>query len=610
MDALTEQFSVILNNVIEERYVSLLPPLLAPEKFSIQDRNKKQISRGFSAFVLSKLFGLTPQTAANFVVDDYEDNGIDAFYYDKNEETLFLVQSKLRRKEMFSQADANEFCKGIRLFIRQEFHKFNINFQNKLHDAEEAIENCSKIKLIIAYTGNGVAKHARDSLNELLEDPNLDEDRLDQCVQEFNSQEIVKFLLEEQEIQKVDTKIRFIKYQKIESPRNTVFGLVRLKDLVELHKKFDKSLYQKNIRFYLGSSKSGVNSSIKQTLTSEQDKFFYFNNGITAVCDTLELKDSKNSEKNVKVRGFSIVNGAQTVASSAEFCFENPQIDIDDAKVFLTIIQAPSESVFEKKITKSRNHQNPVQMASFAALDDEQERLRKEVALLGVSYHYRPEVDVIGDEKNIHRMDVIRSLACLKLDSRLPALLKLDISRISDPDSNFYKTIFNSSLIGFTLINTVSLYKRFHEKQLEIQNASKGFEKLVYRHAFFVMLYVFMKKFIELVHTCQIIDWSDFEIEISLEIDELRQNCFDLADRNKLEGKGALAFFRNQTTVIPFLVELMSIHFKLTEDAGYIAKNSNTSGKTKNGKEEEFPRQEIVEYLVSKAPKFSLGSKS
>ncbi|WEI12979.1 hypothetical protein PX668_10425 [Acinetobacter soli] len=54
----------------------------------------------------------------------------------------------------------------------------------------------------------------------------------------------------------------------------------------------------------------------------------------------------------------------------------------------------------------------------------------------------------------------------------------------------------------------------------------------------------------------------------------------------------------------------MSIHFKLTEDAGFIAKNSNTSGKSKNGKEEEFPRQEIVEYLVSKAPKSSLGSKS
>ena len=42
-------------------------------------------------------------------------------------------------------------------------------------------------------------------------------------------------------------------------------------------------------------------------------------------------------------------------------------------------------------MTRARNHQNPVLSQNFAALDDEQERLRRELALLGVHYAYKPE---------------------------------------------------------------------------------------------------------------------------------------------------------------------------------------------------------------------------
>ena len=608
MDALSSEYAVVLEKIIKERFINSLPPLLAPEKFSVQDRDKKQVSRGFSAFVLNKKFDLAPQVASQYVVDDYEDNGIDAFFYDDKEEILYLIQSKFRRKEMFSQNDANEFCKGVRLFLRQEFHRFNVNFQHKINDAEKALENCSHIKLIVAYTGNGIAKHANDSFQELFSDPNLDDERLVKNIEEFNPIDLKAYLLKEQEVAKIETRIRFIKYQKSEQPKSTVFGMVWLKDLINLHQKYDKGLYQKNIRFYLGSGKSGVNNSIKNTLKTEPDKFFYFNNGITAVCDTLEFKDSKNGEKYVKLRGFSIVNGAQTVASSAEFYFENPDLDISSAKVLLTIIHAPSDSHFEKNITKSRNHQNPVQLASFAALDDEQERLRKEIALIGVNYHYRPEVDIVADDQNIHRTDVLRALACLQTDSRLPAVLKLDIARVANPDGEFYSKIFTSTLTGFTVINAVSLYKKFHEQQVNIQNSARGFERLVYRHSFFIMLYVFMKKFSTLISKAEAIDWSILEAKISIQIDELRQQCLDLAEQTSLNRKGALAFFRNQTDAIPFLVDLMANFYGLSANAAVIAKKSNITGQSKHDIEEEYPRQELIEYMNSKAPQITLGT--
>ena len=75
-----------------------------------------------------------------------------------------------------------------------------------------------------------------------------------------------------------------------------------------------------------------------------------------------------------------------------------------------TLIKAPADGPFGKRVTKARNHQNPVQTANFASLDENQERLRQEVALLGVTYHYRPEA-LATDSQSISLDEALRALA-------------------------------------------------------------------------------------------------------------------------------------------------------------------------------------------------------
>ncbi len=45
------------------------------------------------------------------------------------------------------------------------------------------------------------------------------------------------------------------------------------------------------------------------------------------------------------------------------------------------------------KITRARNHQNVVRGVDFAALDPNQERLRQELAVAGITYFYRPSAE-------------------------------------------------------------------------------------------------------------------------------------------------------------------------------------------------------------------------
>ncbi len=392
MAALAPDYMATLKKILRERFVGSLPPLLDTQK-PAAEQQEKQLSRAFSAFVLHKLLDLAPADAAAAVVDDFNDKGIDAIYYHEPSETLYLLQAKLKESEQFKQEDALPFCEGVRLLLKQDFAAFNQNVLRRQAEIEAALDACSHIQLVVPYTGDGVSKTASDALQVLLDDKNLDEERLLKQVQYYAADEITRDLRAEHAYSPVHTDIFLQKCSKVEEPRTTYFGLARLSDLVALHKHHGKALYERNIRYFLGSSKSDVNAAIQTTLRDAPDKFFYLNNGVTAVCEHVDQKGNKPTTgfRRYQVRGLSIINGAQTVASAAEFMTQNPLSDIGSARVLFTLIKAPSDGAFGKQVTRARNHQNPVQVANFAALDDTQEQLRQEARLLGFDYHYRPE---------------------------------------------------------------------------------------------------------------------------------------------------------------------------------------------------------------------------
>src|SRR5690606_26165196 len=151
--------------------------------------------------------------------------------------------------------------------------------------------------------------------------------------------------------QRVHAAIAWHKHAKGASPRATYYGVARLADLGTRHQRHGKALYERNIRYFLGSSKSDINKAIKTTLRDAPTDFFYLNNGVTAVCDLIEPKATKNGVKKLKVRGLSIINGAQTVASAAEFVVQHPGCNIDNAKVMLTLIKAAADGPFGKRVT-------------------------------------------------------------------------------------------------------------------------------------------------------------------------------------------------------------------------------------------------------------------
>src|SRR6185437_6404501 len=83
------------------------------------------LSRSLAAFMIGELANLDDQAAANAVVDNHKDNGIDAFHFSEKEHLCYLVQSKWNKtgKKGVQLDDTIKFCKGVSDLLGNRFDR-------------------------------------------------------------------------------------------------------------------------------------------------------------------------------------------------------------------------------------------------------------------------------------------------------------------------------------------------------------------------------------------------------------------------------------------------------------------------------------------------------
>jgi hypothetical protein len=594
MAPLSADYMALLETALTRDFVPHLPPLQDQTKPADQQA-KKNLSRAFSAFALHKLCEISPKDAAAAVVDDFDDFGIDAIYYQGSSETLFLVQGKLKASETFSQDEANAFCQGARRLIKQDFTGFNGHVTNRQAEIEGALEACSHIQLVIAHTGAGISNHAETAINDLLNDEDHGEERLKKAAVDYGSDRVAADLQAGQAYPRVDANLTLHDWASSMVPRKTYFGMVKVADLVGLHDKHGKALYAKNIRVFLGQT-TEVNRSIRETLATNPGDFMYLNNGVTALCEQIDPKNGTRDKKKFKVTGLSVINGAQTIASSARYAAENKTADISAASVLVTLIKSDSDEAFGKAVTRARNHQNPVLLANFAALDDQQERLRRELAYLDIHYAYKAEgPDNAQDPKRIRIDEAAQALALLQPDPRYVVWLKKEPAQLLDTESAAYQNLFNAKLTGIELGNAVRALRYIQSRMLAEAKAANGPERLTYKHGGYGLGFVLVKRIRQAIAGPALIDEAKLKTELGAAFDLARQTLWG-AVQPKTALKGPLAIFRNQTDAIPLLRDVMIDHYGLGADPAIAPL------KAKVVLTDPYPQKALFDFLSAKAP--------
>jgi hypothetical protein len=126
----------------------------------------------------------------------------------------------------------------------------------------------------------------------------------------------------------------------------------------------EEAAFEDNIRVYL-KNRTRINRNIKDTaLSDKRNKFFYFNNGITIVCDNFKYPTLQRAPI-IEIENFQIVNGSQTVHALFDAFKEEPS-KIDDINILCRIYQTNNTDL-STNIAEFTNSQNPVSSRDIRA---------------------------------------------------------------------------------------------------------------------------------------------------------------------------------------------------------------------------------------------------
>lgn len=136
--------------------------------------------------------------------------------------------------------------------------------------------------------------------------------------------------------------------------------------------------------------------------------FYFYNNGITFICDSIQ--NSPNS-RSAKLDGASIVNGCQTVTSLFETYQEGKLNDNIDILVRITKI---SDYDQRAKITQYLNSQTPIKDSYFVANHSIVRELQNK--LFDKKYYLERQINEATYKEKYENKDIKKGMAILKLD--------------------------------------------------------------------------------------------------------------------------------------------------------------------------------------------------
>ena len=445
-------------------------------------------TRAIAALSLMMTTGIDVEQSAIHITDGFHDMGIDAIYLDSTQKELFLVQSKWRNDGVggISQPEMQTFVEGIKRIIEFDIEGANAKILSKKEDIDFALTSMNyQIHMIFVHTGNEPSTdYVRRPLNNLLSAVN-DEISTLLVYSELSFKEIYEFLAQGQTPNSVCLDdVILTNWGKIETPYPVFYGTVSAAAVGEWYRTYGNTLFSKNLRFYKGDT--DVNEGMRKTLLNEPENFFYYNNGLKLLCNSITRK-AKDSTTNAtglfRLDGVSLVNGAQTTGTIGSAFMDNPE-QVSKANVMIQIVdlhEAPEEAYLQ--ITKLTNTQNRIENKDFVALDPEQERIRTDLSFSHYTYLYKSGDRLTNMDDQLTFDEAVVALACLNEDLSFATLAKRNVGGLSEDISKApYKVLFNPSTNSFSLLNSVLIIRQVEKNLLKKKEQLTGRERLVAVH--------------------------------------------------------------------------------------------------------------------------------
>jgi hypothetical protein len=444
------------------------------------------LSRALAAFAVAEHAQVSPAEAAADVVDGFGDNGIDAIGVDRQNGVVVVVQSKWDQSGKGSPTlgDVEKFLRGFNDLLVPRFDRFNEKIKAKSAAITAALDNTAvRFELVLVHSGQQpLSSNAQSVIDDLLREIN-------------DVSEIVAFhYLGQAQIHAIvrqgvagaspDLAVTLHDWGSTEDPYRAFYGQVDAADVAEWWADHRATLFDRNLRKFIHDS--SVNAAITSTLINEPAKFWYFNNGITVLCNRVQKApaggSSRRSGKFV-FEGATVVNGAQTVGSIGRAAELDPS-KASDARVhirFISLEHCPPD--FATEVTRATNTQNRVERRDFVAIDPEQERLRTDLLLeQGKTYAIKTGEPDPARSQGCTVVEATVALACAH-SSDLAVQAKREIGRLwEDVSKPPYKLLFNGNVTATRLWRAVEVLRAVDDTLRTEQDHLEGRDRSVAVH--------------------------------------------------------------------------------------------------------------------------------
>ena len=515
----------------------------------IEDKEAFLLTRAYAAYSLQVIAGASEDAAANSITDGANDNGIDAVLFDRITKILWIVQSKWKRKGTGEpeSGDTLKFCSGIRKIIENDFDSFNNKIKMKQDDIEDALNDYTvKIHLILAYTGDDkLSTHNSDAINRLLKDINEDSEELI-SFETFTLSKAHKALAGLSEGQPINSEITVEHFEKIDTPYKMIYGIVNGSVFAQLWDKYRNKLFNENIRGFLGDSV--VNEDMQNTISQYPENFLYYNNGITLLCDSFVKKPLvQQNAGTFDAKNLKVVNGAQTVGTIGKAYSQSPD-SVEKIWVSVKLISlenCPQE--FGENVTKKTNTQNRIEKRDFVSLDPLQDKLKTELAILGVDYHIKRYAGMNVNDTSCTVEDAIVAVGCSLSNIDITVTAKREVGLLwNDINQEPYTLIINEKLTAIKVWRCVQIMRKLNNYIKVNSKNKKGKEKQCLIHSNRFVLHILLNKNASLLDDESIDFDSYLESGVQQDIETIEKQIVSAIEK-KYKTSLVHQVFRNYT---------------------------------------------------------------
>ena len=319
----------------------------------------------FVAWYLRNIHNLDTIEAKDCITDGAGDKQIDAVYIDNDSSIVYIIQGKFYSGDTVDATPLREVLaswveiKNLSKLQEDANEKLRIKINELATALEDDYEVVFELITTAGLTESGKADLATFQ-KELADNDSLSANLV------LVDNEMLKFKYEEalnknRPYINHEFKVDPSKCMEIEiGGTKAVVAAIPLKECIQIPGIKDGSLFRKNVRQSLGTNNK-VNKGIASTLKKDSEGFFFYHNGITAICSHITLKDDMLS-----VKELNVVNGCQSL-STIYSCSEAVRNSNDGYVMFRFYEISDPEKA--DKISTSTNSQSAVKARDLRSND-------------------------------------------------------------------------------------------------------------------------------------------------------------------------------------------------------------------------------------------------